>query len=45
MSGKQKVQAACLSETRLDSVVLLLDEGCQLGILDIHMVEVHNQRC
>jgi hypothetical protein len=38
-------QAAHLSEAWLDSVVLLLDEGSQLRVVDVHVIEVHNQGC
>ena len=43
--GSTRQQGAHLSEAWLDSVVLLLDEGSQLRVVDVHMIEVHNQGC
>lgn len=43
--GSTRLQGAHLSEAWLDSVVLLLDEGSQLRVVDVHMIEVHNQGC
>ena len=34
-----------LAQAKLDAVVVLLDEACQLGVSGLHMPEVHLQGC